>query len=353
MRKIISRGDQMLGKMEQMIQSKAYELGYEKCGIIPLKAMEGYAERFEERIQKVPASEPFYQRQRRLVDPRAEYPWAKSVVVVVSRYGKYKIPPSVKGHIAKSFLFDARVDTNTKEYQANQDIEKYMQELGLRIETNSKFGIVGMRWAAMQAGLGIIRRNNFFYTQSGSWVGLKAWLTDKEMELIETPSLPQCPKGCKRCMESCPTHSLSAEYTMLPTACISFLTTFGGRDLPHEPLNKHFANCIYGCDICQDVCPMNKGKWQENEDFPGLSNLAPKLTPENIMNMHLDFYRERVQPKFFYLSSDELWKWKVNTLCFMRNNYQEAYKPYITAACDDENEKIREMARSICLELYN
>ena len=47
-------------------------------------------------------------------------------------------------------------------------IEDYMQELGLKIATDRKFGIVGLRWAAMKAGLGMIRRNNFFYTQAGS-----------------------------------------------------------------------------------------------------------------------------------------------------------------------------------------
>ena len=339
--------------IEQMIQKKAYELGYEKCGIIPISLLEGYAEKLDERIQKVPESEPFYQRQRRLANPLAEYPWAKSVVVLAVPYGKYEVPESVKGHIAKAYLFDIRVDANIKEYQHNRAMEQYMQELGLHVAANQIFGIVGLRWAALQAGLGIIRRNNFFYTQSGSWVHLEAWLTDREIELKEIPDIPQCPKGCDRCMTACPTHSLTAPYTMSPTSCISFLTTFGGRNLTQEPLSKRFGDYIYGCDICQDVCPMNKGKWQEIEELPGLPELAPALTPENILNMEEEFYREKIQPKFFYLSPDELWKWKVNVLCFMHNNYKESYKPHIIKACKNENEKIRVMASSICNELYN
>lgn len=337
--------------IEQMIQKKAYELGYEKCGIIPINLMEGYAEKFEERMQKVPESRPFYQGQQRLVNPLEVYPWAKSVVVLAVSYGKYKVPEEVKGHIAKAYLFDVRVDTNTKEYQNNRALEKYMQELGLKVETNQKFGVVGMRWAAMQAGIGIIRRNNFLYTESGSWVHLEAWVTDREMELKETNNVPQCPKGCNRCMASCPTKSLSDPYTMLPNACVSFLTTFGGRNLHEEPLSKTFGDCIYGCDICQDACPMNRGKLKGEEEFPGLAELAPELTPENILNMEEDFYREKVQPKFFYLSPEELWKWKVDVLNYMRNNYIESYKPLIINACNNENEKICEMANSICNEL--
>lgn len=266
-------------------------------------------------------------------------------------YGNYKIPESVRGHIAKAYLFDTRVDTNVKEYQHRLKMEKYLNELGLKAAAKP-FGLVALRWAALQAGIGIIRRNNFLYTQSGSWVQLEAWLTDAEMELRETPDIPPCPEGCSRCREACPTHSLSDAYTMSPTSCISFLTTFGGRDLPSEPLREKFGECIYGCDICQNVCPMNRGKSQEKDDFPGLSDIAPVLTPEKILDMQDDFYKEKIQPKFFYLSPDELWKWKVNVLCFMKNNHQERYQPYIIAACNNEDIRIREMAQSIYSELY-
>ncbi|MDR3597651.1 epoxyqueuosine reductase [Clostridium sp.] len=337
--------------IEQMIQKRAYELGYEKCGIIPISLMDEYGEKFNERIEKIPKSKMFYQSQQRLVNPKEIYPWAKSVVVLTVPYGKYKVPEILNGRIAKAYLFDIRVDENTKEYQNNRELEKYMQELGLRVETNQKFGVVGMRWAALQAGVGIIRRNNFLYTESGSWVHLEAWVTDREMELKETNNVIPCPKACNHCRESCPTKSLSAPYTMSPTECISFLTTFGGRDLPQEPLSKKFGNCIYGCDICQEACPMNRGKWKDEEDFPGLKELSYSLTPENILNMEEDFYREKIQPKFFYVSAEDLWKWKVNVLCYMRNNYKESYKTLIIGACNNENNKISEMARLICKEL--
>lgn len=337
--------------IEKMIQKKAYELGYEKCGIISIDLMDEYAEKFNERIEKVPKSKMFYQSQQRLIKPKEIYPWAKSVVVLTVAYGKYKVPKELEGIIAKSYLFDVRVDKNTKEYQNNRELEKYMKGLGLKVETDQKFGVVGMRWAAMQAGVGIIRRNNFLYTEAGSWVHLEAWVTDREMELKETNNVPQCPKSCNRCVASCPTKSLSAPYTMSPTECISFLTSFGGRDLTKEPLSKTFGKCVYGCELCQDACPMNKGKWKGEEEFPGLKELTESLTPENILNMKEDFYRRKVQPKFFYLSEEELWKWKVDVLCYMCNNYKENYKELIINACNNENIKVQDMAHFICEEL--
>jgi epoxyqueuosine reductase len=341
-----------LSTIERMIQDRAYALGYQKCGIVPIQALEGYGERLQERIQKVPSAERFYQNQKRFTNLHQEYPWAKSAVVAAVFYGKYKMPEPLKGHIGKSYLFDMRTDTGSTEFQNSLAMEKYLQELGLRIASNQKFGVVALRWAAMKAGLGMIRKNNFFYTESGSWVHLEAWLTDREMELVEATNLPACPKNCNRCADACPSGSLSAPYTMAPGSCVSFLTTFGGRNLPNESLRKNFGSWIYGCDACQDVCPMNKGKWDETAEFPGVCELSPHLTPERIMEMDDPFYQQNVQPKFFYLTLEELWKWKVDVLCFMGNNYQEKYKPYIIAAGENENAKIREMAQLICSELF-
>lgn len=336
--------------LETQIQNKAFELGYEKCGIIPIQMMEGYQEKFEERIQKVPMSKPFYQSQKRLLQIREDFPWAKSVIILAAAYGKYKIPEEVRGRVAKAYLFDNRMNPRAPEHQYSLQMEQYLLSLGLQISTNRKFGIVGLRWAAMQAGIGVVRRNNFFYTESGSWVHLEAFLTDHEMELLDTPNVPMCPKGCDKCIAACPTKALAEPYTMQPVSCISFLTTFGGRDMLNMPLRAAFGRCIYGCDLCQEACPMNQDKWQEREEFPGLAELAPLLTPENILQMTEKVYRERVQPLFFYLTSEELWKWKVDALCYMRNNNPAVHAQAIAQACGDEHPKVREMAHLICEE---
>lgn len=341
----------IVSNIAKMIEQKAYQLGYEECGIIPIQALDGYAEKFEERIQKIPMSGSFYQGLHHLTHPLKLYPWAKSVVILVADYGKYKIPEPIKEHIGKAYLLDVRTDVQTKEFQNSLALEQYMQELGLRTVTDRKFGVVGLRWAAAQAGLGMVRQNNFFYSKSGSWVHLEAWLTDAEMQLVKTVDVRPCPQGCSQCIKACPTQSLSSPYTMQPFTCISFLTTFGGRNLPQEPLKEKFGPWIYGCDICQNACPINKKRGEGIEEFPGLSELAPALIPESILEMGEAFYREKIQPKFFYLSPEELWKWKVDALNFMYNNYQEKYKTYILAACESENEKIRELAQFLATKL--
>jgi epoxyqueuosine reductase len=262
------------------------------------------------------------------------------------------VPECLDGRIGKHYIFDGRCNPESQEYQRNAAMELFLLELGLKSVSERKFGAVGLRWAAMKAGLGIVRRNNFFYTESGSWVELEAWITDKEMKYIESAELPSCPENCTNCMKACPTGSLSSPYTMNPLTCVSFQTTFGaGRDLQDNPLGKRFGTWIYGCDDCQNACPMNVGKRTETEEFPGVSGLAPRLAPENILAMDEEFYRLNVQPKYFYLTPDELWKWKVDALNYMRNNYEESFRPHILKACEHENEKVRDMALAIAGEL--
>lgn len=337
-------------EIAQLIRQKALKLGYEKCGIIPVGMMSEYENKLNERTQKIPESQPFYQGQQRLVKFKEEFPWAKSVVVLTVPYSKYHVPESMSGHIAKKYLLDTRIDENTKEYQNSVELEQYIRNLGMRTSTNRKFGLVGLRWAAMQAGLGIIRRNNFFYTESGSYISIEAFLTDYEMKLVEEQKLSPCPNNCDRCIKACPTESLCGAYMMNPLKCVSFLTTFGGRDLLKESLATQFGEWIYGCDVCQDVCPMNRGKWIGKENFPQLEALSDILTAENILKMDEKTYKEKIQPKFFYLTPDELWKWQVNVLNYMNNYFDKKYKSSIIESCNSNYSKVREMATAICIK---
>lgn len=326
------------------IKSTALNLGYEKCGIIKISDIDGYKERLDERVERVSESKGFYQGQYRFTQLKDIYPWAKSIVICVRMYGKYHIPEHLKGMIAKYYLVDARKDKNSKDFQDSVKFEEYMQELGLRAETERGFGLVPLRFAAMKAGLGIVRKNNFFYTENGSSVYLDAWLIDKELEAVETPNIRPCSDKCNLCMKACPSASLSEPYTMNPIACVSCVTTFMGRDMTNEKYREQIGNWVYGCDACQDACPMNKNRWQETEEFPNLHELSEQISLEKIIKMDYKFLEEVMQPKFWYIDKSSVWKWKVNALNVMVNDYKDQYREYILYACNDSNSKVREMA---------
>ena len=246
--------------LAEQIKSVALEMGYEKCGIIKVSQLEGYEEKLNERIDRIPETKGFYQSMYRFTHLEDTHSWAKSIVICVRKYGKYNIPEHLKGMIAKYYLVDGRKDENSKDFQDSLKFEKYMKDLGLRAENERGFGLTPLRFAAMKAGLGIVRKNNFFYTENGSWVYLEAWLIDKEIEAIEVPKVKACPEKCGLCIKACPSASLSDPYTMNPIACVSCVTTFMGRDMINEKYREQIGNWVYGCDVCQDVCPMNKNR---------------------------------------------------------------------------------------------
>ncbi|MDR3594952.1 4Fe-4S double cluster binding domain-containing protein [Clostridium sp.] len=330
--------------LAEQIKNAALEMGYEKCGIIKISQLDGYEEKLNERIERIPQAKGFYQNLYRFTHLEDTNPWAKSIVICVRRYGKYNIPEHLKGRIAKYYLVDSRRDENSKEFQDSLKFEKYLQDLGLRAENERKFGLAPLRFAAQKAGLGIIRKNNFFYTENGSWFTLEAWLIDKELELIEEPKVKACSETCNLCMKSCPSASLSEPYTMNPIACVSCITTFTGRDMPNEKYKAQIGNWIYGCDACQDACPMNKNRWQEIEKFPNLQELSQHISLEKILKMDYKFLEEVMQPKFWYIPTADVWKWKVNAINAMVNDYKDEYKEHILYACNDSNSKVKEMA---------
>ena len=131
---------------------------------------------------------------------------------------------------------------------------------------------------AQRAGLGFIGRNGLLITEEfGSFVYLGEIVTNIDLE-PDTPGVFGCGE-CMRCVTACPTDALLGDGRMNAKRCLSYQTQTKGM-MPEE-YRKKMSNVIYGCDICQLVCPYNRGKdfHFHPEMEPKVDEVYPKLTP--------------------------------------------------------------------------
>lgn len=273
--------------------------GFDNCGIIPLEYLDGFRQRYQERIHRVPSSAFIYKVVGELTETKKRFPWAKSIVICTYWFGKYSYPKEMQGRYAKAYFLSP--EPHQKNGYDQDGLEQWFEEHGIRCEGGEQFShlsIGPLRYAAMMAGLGIIRKNNFFYTEKGSYVNLVGYVIDRECSLIHHSKLKPCSESCTLCQKSCRTKALKAPYTMSPLKCVSFWNTFGKGMVPFFLKSEMFEEWICGCDNCQDACPYNlKQNWDEGEKFSDLEEIAPNLLPEQLLKMPNDYLAKHVIPK--------------------------------------------------------
>jgi epoxyqueuosine reductase len=320
------------------IKQKAQELGYVSCGITDTSPFTEFLNAVEKRIQRYPESAHLYQNLRENGYPKKEPDWAQSVIVCISRYGKYKLPQDLTRHFGKCYLTEGRWP-NTAEYLAFDAFQAFLKDLGLSVIVPR----LTARWAAARAGLGQFGKNNFIYTNDGSWIGIKVLLVNEALDYDEPKTNSLCPDQCTRCIDACPTHALEGPFMMNYGRCIAHLT-YNLTTLPPEDVRKPMGTWIYGCDVCQNVCPFNHGKWEAAEVFPQLNDIANELTLDRLFRMTQSSYERIIQPRYWYISKENMWIWKSNILRAMANSGEVRYHPLIKEALDDPDEHIRQMA---------
>jgi epoxyqueuosine reductase len=272
------------------LSKTAREAGFDLAGMvpIPLPASTG-AERdryFEEWIEAGHAGEMEYLKRRdeneRLLRSSLEtaFPWARSLVVCAANYnaerdGKrapYSLEeaPEGTGWIAR-YAWSGREDADGN--MAATDYHKVLlarlrtlegklqQWLGpMEMRSYVDTGPIIERAYAHAAGIGWTGKNTCVINQKlGSWLFLGVIVTSYSMHSGETlATLPEDRCGsCRRCIEACPTDALIAPYEMDASRCIAYLTIEKRGPIP-EALRPGIGRQVFGCDICQDVCPWNR-----------------------------------------------------------------------------------------------
>ena len=136
--------------------------------------------------------------------------------------------------------------------------------------------VMDKAWA-VRAGIGWLgKHTNVITKEFGSWVFLGEIITDLEL-VYDEPMADFC-GSCRACIDACPTDAIVEPYVLDANKCISYLTIEHKGEIP-EGLAPRFENWVYGCDICQDVCPWNSFQQATTEEAfqPRAQNLAPRL----------------------------------------------------------------------------
>jgi epoxyqueuosine reductase len=239
--------------LSRAIHAQAFGLGFDLVGITTLGPVET-ADAFDRWIEAGYAGEMGYlprgAKKRR--DTRLPVPGALSAIVVALDYGGRE-PTGPVARYARGDDYHDVMTARLRELHVWIDVQVGHPTAGKAyVDT----GPILERDLARRAGLGWFGRNtNLVNPDIGSFFFIGALLVDLELE-ADTPFEADRCGSCTRCLDVCPTNAFVAPRTLDATRCISYLTIEQKGAIPVE-LREKMGDLVYGCDICQDVCPWN------------------------------------------------------------------------------------------------
>ena len=226
-------------------------------------------------------------------------PWARSVVVCASNYNTAQ--PSSMAQSDPSRGWIARYAWSREDYHDSVLRKLHQVESVLRVACESGFhhselttrcyvdtGPVAERIYAKYAGIGWSGKNTCLINQKiGSWLFLGVILTSLELP-PDTPAPDRC-GSCTRCIDACPTQAIVAPHQLDANLCISYLTIEKRGPIP-EHLREGLGRHVFGCDICQDVCP-----WNRKAPVTSAAEYQPR---EGLVNPALDWLAGMDEARF-------------------------------------------------------
>jgi epoxyqueuosine reductase len=234
------------------LEEVALELGIDAIGAAPAEPYEETERHIRERRERGLFADMKFTiaRPEESCHPERLLPGARTVVSAALCYWapEPERPPN-HGRLPRYTWFDAYADLRVK-----------LEQLGRRLGGSYRVFVDANqhvdREAAARAGVGFYGKNTLLITRRhGSWVVLGTLVTDVELE--PTPPLDADCGECRLCIDACPTGALDDPGTLDSTRCLSYWTQ--AREPVPPEYREHLGAQVYGCDICQDVCPWNRG----------------------------------------------------------------------------------------------
>ena len=242
-----------------LIKAEAKRLGFMFCGIAKADFLEDEAPRLENWLKQNMHGEMQYMENYfdKRLDPRLLVDDAKSVISLALNYYTDNTQADPLAPKISKYAYGADYHTVIKDKlkQLLAFMQDNIGEVGGRAFVDSA-PVLDKAWAK-KAGLGWVGKNtNLINQKSGSFFFLAELIVDIELEYDIQPTADHC-GTCTRCIDACPTEAIVAPYIVDGSRCISYLTIELKNEIPPE-FKGQTDNWMFGCDICQDVCPWNK-----------------------------------------------------------------------------------------------
>ncbi len=250
--------------LTQDVRAKALELGFDKVGIARAEALTEEGRRLADWIGRgYHASMTWMETTKaKRADPRLHLPSAKSVICLAKNYFTPQRHQGGAG-TGKVSRYAWGDDYHDVVGERLRELLAWLRErvpgLDAKIAVDSS-PVMDKAWAE-RAGLGWIgKHSNLITPELGSWVFLGELIVDIELD-PDSERVPDHCGTCTACIDACPTAAIIAPYVVDSNRCISFLTI----ELRDEELPLSTAGWVYGCDVCQDVCPWNRFETETSE----------------------------------------------------------------------------------------
>lgn len=266
-------------KNTQLIKAEAERLGFMSCGISKAEFLEKEAPRLEQWLQEGRHGKMAYMENHfdKRLDPTKLVEGSKSVVSLLLNYFPEERQTDDSYKISKyAYGTDYHFVIKDKLKKLMNFIQEEIGEVDGRAFVDSA-PVLDKAWAA-KSGLGWIGKNsNLLSKQVGSFFFIAELIIDLELE-YDTPVTDHC-GSCTACIDACPTQAIVDPYRVDGSKCISYFTIELKEELPHDVKGK-FDDWMFGCDVCQDVCPWNRFSKPHNEPLfdphPDLLNMTKK-----------------------------------------------------------------------------
>jgi len=256
-----------------LIKSEAKRLGFLSCGISKAGFLEEEAPRLEKWLTNNMHGQMQYMENHfdKRLDPTKLVEDSKSVISLLLNYYPNDTQTENTFKLSKyAYGTDYHFVIKDKLKQLLQFIQDTIGDVHGRAFVDSA-PVLDKAWAA-KSGLGWIgKHSNLLTQQVGSFYFIAELIIDLELE-YDTPTTDHC-GTCTRCIDACPTQAITEPYVVDGSKCISYFTIELKEKIPMEMKNK-FDDWMFGCDVCQDVCPWNRFSKAHNEP---LFNPHPEL----------------------------------------------------------------------------